>query len=174
MNLIPWLLNECFLMLEFSFFKEKRITLLNCFYVFTIHALIFESKKASGVILDVSKKCEEAETSTWNSTFQRINNFEVRSRLSLQNIFQILFCKQKESRYTHFYKLKLLFCHKIWPLSIQNYEKFIFRVHSKKGTVISIDCKNFWILRVTIEFQIEQFFRDFIFLYRPLLRFPKR
>ena len=82
--------------------------MLNRFYIFTIHVLLVESKKASGLTFDVSKKCQETETLAWSSTFKRINNFEVRSRLSLQNIFQILFCKQKESRYTHFYKSKFV------------------------------------------------------------------
>ena len=58
-------------------------------------------------------------------------------------------------------------------ISFQIYKIFILTVHSKKGTVFSIDCKNLWIPVVPIELQVEQFFRDFIFLDRPPLRFPK-
>ena len=56
---------------------------------------------------------------------------------------------------------------------IKIYEIFILRMISKKRTVISIDCKNFRIQIVLIKFQIEQFFRDLIFVDRPPFRFPK-
>ena len=59
-------------------------------------------------------------------------------------------------------------------MSFQIYKIFILSMHSKKGTVFSIDCKNLWIPLVPIEFQIEQFFRDIIFLDRPPFRFPKK
>ena len=55
-------------------------------------------------------------------------------------------------------------------VTLQNYEKYILRLLSKKCTVILIDCKNFWNI-IILKLQIEPFFRDLIFLDGPPFRF---
>ena len=86
----------------------------------------------------------------------------------LNNIFCLNILEEKYCS-----KLKIAVLPRNLTVSLQNYEKFILKFFSKKCTVISIDCKNFWEIIVITKLQIEQFFRDFILNDGPPFRFPK-